>query len=395
MLRSCAINSWKRRRVDPKRFLFCINPTKNLCRIVLPIIHDPKNLPRSSVNTTQFQNTGTRTFTLRHPNIYLTMPSESTLLPNTVASAVAGIWSRVCTHPLDTAKARLQAIPGGAPIFYRSPWDVLRRTAQTEGIRGLYRGFGAVIVGGTPGTVLYLCSYEVCKEQLSNGKQDAQSNFVVHFVSGMIAETIACIVYVPVDVVKERMQIQHPSILSSTDPGTTGNYRNSWDALKQIAKNEGLAGVYRGYGATLASFGPFSALYFVFYERLKLWTRQHLQTTGALGGELPFQWTVLCSASAGALASWITSPLDMAKLRLQVQRGQRLATVSAPNIHVSPSHPPYYTGMIDCLLRTMRESGWKGLFRGAGARVLHIAPATTISMTAFETCRSFVSQFFL
>ena len=32
---------------------------------------------------------------------------------------------------------------------------------------------------------------------------------------------------------------------------------------------EGLGGIYRGYMATLYSFGPFSALYFSFYEEFK------------------------------------------------------------------------------------------------------------------------------
>jgi len=39
----------------------------------------------------------------------------------------------------------------------------------------------------------------------------------------------------------------------------------SWDALRMILRTEGRRGIYKGYAATLASFGPFSALYFVFY----------------------------------------------------------------------------------------------------------------------------------
>jgi hypothetical protein len=73
---------------------------------------------------------------------------------------------RCLTHPLDTAKARLQAL-SAAQYNYRGPVDVLRQTFHKEGIRGLYRGFGGVIVGGTPGTILYLCSYDICKERLS------------------------------------------------------------------------------------------------------------------------------------------------------------------------------------------------------------------------------------
>jgi hypothetical protein len=46
-------------------------------------------------------------------------------------------------------------------------------------------------------------------------------------------------------------------------------YKNDLDAIRQILKTEGAWGLYRAYGATVMSFGPFSALYFLFYEKLK------------------------------------------------------------------------------------------------------------------------------
>ena len=42
---------------------------------------------------------------------------------------------------------------------------------------------------------------------------------------------------------------------------------------------------------------------------------------------------VACSASAGALASWLTPPLDMTKLRIQVQRGNVSAPRSSEKVH--------------------------------------------------------------
>lgn len=238
-------------------------------------------------------------------------------MTNALASAAAACVGRIFTHPLDVAKARIQYQEPGAPS-YKGTLDVLRRTWRTEGIKGLYRGFGAVIVGGTPATVVYLCSYDIVKERLSNatGTADGGGNFVVHFTSGMTAESISCIVFVPVDVVKERMQVQHPlSDKAKTAESVLPNYRNSLDALKQISKHEGLTGIYRGYWATLASFGPFSALYFVFFEDFKSRIRNYRAESST--ADIPFPWLVTSSAGAGALASWITSPIDMAKLRLQ------------------------------------------------------------------------------
>jgi hypothetical protein len=141
--------------------------------------------------------------------------NDVSMIPNIVGSATAGIISRLLTHPLDTAKSRLQAIyidapsttttnthnkigsAKASPFFraatstnpYRGPLDVLVQTFRTEGISGLYRGFGAVIVGGTPGTVLYLCGYEAAKNTLAEQWESSThlpleqsgGDFVVHF----------------------------------------------------------------------------------------------------------------------------------------------------------------------------------------------------------------------
>ena len=83
--------------------------------------------------------------------------SSSSLLHDVLGSATAGIISRLVTHPLDTVKARLQAPPpistaSGSYASYRGPIDALLSTYRNEGIRSLYGGFGAVIVGGESGT---------------------------------------------------------------------------------------------------------------------------------------------------------------------------------------------------------------------------------------------------
>jgi Mitochondrial carrier protein len=160
-------------------------------------------------------------------------------------------------------------------------------------------------------------------------------------------------------------------------------------------------------------------LYFVFYEYLKdyavvihninnhshnhinvksqgsstqLATSKSASSLSSLSSyaHIPFYSTVLCAATAGGLASFITSPLDMAKLRLQVQRGAG----SNANMIAESRTNVYYTGLLDCLRKVYSVDGMKGLFRGAGARVLHFAPATTVTMTTYETCRRSFESFF-
>ena len=74
----------------------------------------------------------------------------------------------------------------------------------------------------------------------------------------------------------------------------------------------------------------------------------------------------------------------MAKLRLQVQRGQAAASNNGQTVQ--------YKGIVDCLHSAYNKGGIRGLFRGAGARVIHFAPATTITMTCYEKCKTFYAD---
>lgn len=77
----------------------------------------------------------------------------------------------------------------------------------------------------------------------------------------MMSFIYSCAVFLPVDVVKERLQVQ------SNRPETP--YKGSVDALRTIIKQEGLKGLYKGYAATVFSYGPFSAVFFVLYEKVR------------------------------------------------------------------------------------------------------------------------------
>jgi len=125
----------------------------------------------------------------------------------------------------------------------------------------LYRGFAIHITGSIPAAGLYFGAYEFFKSQTLQYTYLQQHPFVAYLAGGMFAETVACVLFVPVDVIKERRQVQANL--------KTFNYKNDVDAVRQVVRTEGVRGLYRAYGATVMSFGPFSALYFLFYENLK------------------------------------------------------------------------------------------------------------------------------
>lgn len=137
-------------------------------------------------------------------------------------------------------------------------------------MRGLYRGFGFTFLGSGPAAVMYFGSYELFKSRLlRHPDMAAAPPALIHAVSGMAAETISCVLWVPIDVVKERLQTQQPARAGGALHAADAPYRGSVHALRTILASEGVRGLYKGYFATLGSFGPYSALYFAFYEQFK------------------------------------------------------------------------------------------------------------------------------
>lgn len=198
---------------------------------------------------------------------------------------------------------------------------------------GLYRGFAIHTLGSIPAGALYFGGYEWFKAKvLTQNQWFEERPFIAYLAGGIFAETVACLLFVPVDVIKERRQVQSDL--------KTYNYKNDLDAIRQIKATEGLKGLYRAYGATILSFGPFSALYFLFYEKIKEQVTnfsasdyvnrvknvdQNQQTLSKKDQpkneqDISSMGAMFCSMQAGILASVLTNPLDMAKLRLQVQR---------------------------------------------------------------------------
>lgn len=191
--------------------------------------------------------------------------------------------SLVFCHPLDTAKARLQTLPSNK-VIYRNGLHVLRHSLKTEGFRSWYRGFAITFWGAAPGCCLYLTTYEESKGFLNSYYKNTPS-FLIHFGAGMMAETLSCLFWVPIDVIKERLQVQN----NNTSIKNNG-YKNTSHAIRSIWKGEGIRGIYKGYGATLLSFGPFSALYFLFYEKFKEKAQRMMAVDSV--NDLPF-WMIM------------------------------------------------------------------------------------------------------
>jgi hypothetical protein len=115
-------------------------------------------------------------------------------IPTIFGSALSSALARVPAHPIDTVKARMQAQKDVSA--YRSLPQAMSSILKTEGIKGLYRGFGPTTLGSVPAGALYMTSYEISKFALTRMEMPLPEE-AVFLASGMLAETMSCILWVP------------------------------------------------------------------------------------------------------------------------------------------------------------------------------------------------------
>ena len=145
--------------------------------------------------------------------------SENSPLVSALGGIVGASAAKVFVHPIDTVKAKIQVQKSKESLVIR---DVIRQTMKNEGLSGLYRGFSVSLFGSIPAAGLYFThliknthfsglyfgSYEFFKKQTLQNQFFQSHPFLSYLAGGMFAETIACILFVPIDVIKERRQVQ-------------------------------------------------------------------------------------------------------------------------------------------------------------------------------------------
>ncbi|KAG0044946.1 hypothetical protein BGZ83_009770 [Gryganskiella cystojenkinii] len=355
-------------------------------------------------------------------------------LHNLVASSAAALCSRLCTHPLDTLKTRIQVSNTRQPLL-----STLGSLVKTG---GLYRGLPIALTLSVPGLSVYLTAYDLTKEHLARKFSFLGTDTVLnHLSSAVVAEVSSGLFWTPMEILKSKQQVENMSAsthfatkISSATTGstsipaassiTTKTRTGTFALAKKIYRQEGLAGFYRGYFITLGVFVPYSMIYFATYEQLKemAWQRiakarrsqdivkNHSNTDNKTKGglyaaavenghrhryghdalqevdvldedeTLPFMTIVGCAAVACGIAAGVSNVVDVVKTRWQTS-----------SVVVTSKVKNQSVGGVDSLSSARKiarhmfqQGGLRSFTQGMGARVLWMIPSVTISMSVFE-----------
>lgn len=170
-------------------------------------------------------------------------------------------------------------------------------------------------------------------------------------LSGSCAGVIACFVITPLDLIKIRLQVQRGYSV----------YKGPFDCIKQIVKNDGFSGLFRGFVLTVLRDVPGYTAYFGAYECCK----------SKLGHSPP---ALLISGGLAGIASWLVSyPQDVIKSRMQSNPLKKDGT-------------PKYINGLDCVRKSFQKEGISVFFRGLTVTCIRTFPKSAVTFFVYEVC---------
>ncbi|KAJ9677228.1 hypothetical protein PVL29_022304 [Vitis rotundifolia] len=159
---------------------------------------------------------------------------------NVASGSAAGATTSLFLYHLDYARTRLATDVRDGQRQFKSLLDVYSKTLSTDGIAGLYRGFGISIMGITLYRGMYFGIYDTMKPIVLVGP--FEGNFFASFLLGWSITTVSGVCAYPFDTLRRRM------MLTSGQPL---KYRSTMHAVLEIVRLEGFTALYRGVTANM------------------------------------------------------------------------------------------------------------------------------------------------
>ena len=311
------------------------------------------------------------------------------------------------TSPLDVLKTRLQSdfyqaqlraihaqnpppssnsilsLPRAAWYHTSETFQIMSSIRANEGVRALFRGLGANLIGVVPARSINFFVYGNGKRILGErfNPEGRENVWSIHLAAAVIAGIATGTATNPIWLVKTRLQLDKSE--ASNDPLRGRQYRNSWDCIKQTVRGEGVRALWKGLSASYLGVTE-STLQWVLYERLKLSlarreARRQADPSHRYSAMDGFEeWGGKFTAASGAklLAAAVTYPHEVVRTRLR----------QAPVIKDGKGRPTVkYTSLVQCFKLVWKEEGMAGLYGGMTPHLLRVVPSAGIMFLTYET----------
>lgn len=208
------------------------------------------------------------------------------------------------------------------------------------------------------------------KAFLANTFNNGQENSLIHLLAAAGAGIVTSTVTNPIWLVKTRMQLDRDL------NGTGATYKNSFECVKQVVRDEGIKGLYRGMSASYLGVVE-STIQWTSYEYFKSIIARRAAKRRAGGEpenttlENAFEWAGKLGAAATAklFAAGLAYPHEVIRTRLR----------QPPENGKSK-----YTGLVQCFKLILRQEGVGALYGGLTAHLMRVVPNAAILFGTYE-----------
>lgn len=180
---------------------------------------------------------------------------------NLASGGAAGATSLCFVYPLDFARTRLAADigKGSGQREFSGLGNCLTKIFKSDGLVGLYRGFGVSVQGIIIYRAAYFGFFDTAKGMLPDPKN---TPIVISWMIAQAVTTVAGIMSYPFDTVRRRMMMQSGRAKADL------MYKSTAHCWGKIYKTEGGAAFFKGAFSNVLR-GTGGALVLVLYDEIK------------------------------------------------------------------------------------------------------------------------------
>ncbi|CAF0923726.1 unnamed protein product [Rotaria sp. Silwood1] len=190
--------------------------------------------------------------------------------------------------------------------------------------------------------------------------------------SGSLAATGAVFFTNMPETIKTRMQLDGEASTRSGS-STKKQYANIFDAYKKIIRQEGFRALQAGLGPAIGIQIIMNGLRLGLFEPI-----QHIIRDITKCKEHSTLNKVVSGAMSGVIGVTVSSPLYLAKNRLQAQSNY---------FHAAEEH--HYKNTFDCLKKIFHHKGFFGLFYGVTAALPRVILGSATQLTTYDKLKEF------
>lgn len=247
------------------------------------------------------------------------------------------------------------------PELYKSIADGFKAISREGGLPALSVGWHATLIGYSMQGLCKFGFYEIFKDLYSSmaGEENAHKYRTgIYLIASASAEFIADCALCPMESVKVRIQTSPPEAKFPTGLG---------EAVAKIRDAEGYGGFFKGLSPLWMRQVPYTMVKFAMFERVVEAFYKHAFTAPKESYAKSTQLSITFASGyiAGVFCAIVSHPADTVVSKLNQSSGGSIGAI-------------------------VKDLGFKGIWRGLGARIIMIGTLTGLQWWIYDTFKAAV-----